>query len=52
MNYTSVDQANGTGTTPVRNQTVLVQLQLRTLGDTSVKSSLSNVPYTDGIGGH
>ena len=53
VNYTSIYQDNGTGTTPVRNQTVLVQLQLRTLGDTSVKSNLSNVPYTDGIGaGH
>ena len=50
VNYTSVYQDNGTGTTPVRNQTVLVQLQFRTLGDTSVKSNLGNVAYTDGIG--
>ena len=50
VNYSSVYQDKGTGT-PVRNQTVLVQLQLRTLGDTKVQSSLSDVKVQDGLGG-
>ena len=50
VNYASVYQDKGTGT-PVRNQTILVQLQLRTLGDTRVQSSLSAVRVDDGLGG-
>ena len=50
VNYTSVYQDKGTGT-PVRNQTVLVQLQLRTLGDTRMQSNLSAVRVDDGLGG-
>jgi LPS-assembly protein len=50
VNYASVYQDKGTGT-PVRNQTVLVQLQLRTLGDTRVQSSLSAMRVDDGLGG-
>lgn len=50
VNYASVYQDKGTGT-PIRNQTILVQLQLRTLGDTRVQSSLSAVRVDDGLGG-
>jgi LPS-assembly protein len=50
VTYASVYQDKGTGT-PVRNQTVLVQLQLRTLGDTRVQSSLSAMRVDDGLGG-
>ena len=39
VNYTSAYEANQNGIgPPVRNQTVLVQLELRTLGDTKVRS--------------
>jgi hypothetical protein len=34
----------------VRNQTVLFSLQLRTLGDTTVNTGLSNIKYQDGVG--
>ena len=36
---------------PVRNQTVLFQLQLRTLGDTRLQSSLGDIKVQDGLGG-
>lgn len=50
VNYTSVYQDNVGGTGPTRNQTVLFQLQLRTLGDTRIASSLANVRVQDGLG--
>ncbi len=48
VNYTSVYQDNGSGV-PVRNQTVMLQLQLRTLGDTRVTSSLGDIRVQDGL---
>ena len=48
VNYTSVYQDTGTGS-PVRNQSVILQLQLRTLGDTRVQSSLSDIKVQDGL---
>ena len=36
---------------PVRNQTLLFQLQLRTLGDTRFQSSLGDIKVQDGLGG-
>jgi LPS-assembly protein len=52
VNYTSAYQANQNGVgPPVRNQTILVQLELRTLGDTKVSSSLGNVKVQDGLTG-
>ena len=49
VQYTSVLQANGAGQT-VRNQTVLLSLQLRTVGDTRVRSSLGELAVQDGLG--
>ena len=56
VNYASVytEKAGagvGTGTGPVRNQTLLFQLQLRTLGDTRFQSSLGDIKVQDGLGG-
>ncbi|HWG05442.1 MAG TPA: LPS assembly protein LptD, partial [Beijerinckiaceae bacterium] len=52
INYTSAYQANQNGVgPPVRNQTVLVQLELRTLGDTKVSSTLGNLKVQDGLTG-
>jgi LPS-assembly protein len=48
VNYTSILRDNGQGT-QTRNQTVTVQLQLRTLGDTRVRSSLGEVRVPDGL---
>lgn len=48
VNYTSILQDNGAGT-QTRNQTVTLQLQLRTLGDTRVRSSLGDVVVPDGL---
>ncbi len=43
VNYVSAYQDNGTGTnTLVRNQTIVVQLQLRTLGGATVKSGIGS----------
>ncbi len=50
VQYTSVLQANGAGQS-VRNQTLLLSLQLRTVGDTKVRSSLGETPVQDGLGG-
>ena len=47
--FTSIYQDNGYGMSPIRNQTVLFQLQLRTLGDTKVKSSVGDVRVSDGL---
>ncbi len=50
VQYTSVLQANGAGQT-VRNQTVLFSLQLRTVGDTRVRSNIGELAVQDGLGG-
>ncbi len=49
VNYASAYQDYGSGSL-VRNQTVLVQLQLRTLGSTSVNESFLNTKSLDGVG--
>jgi LPS-assembly protein len=48
VNYTSVYQDNGNGTL-TRNQTVLLQLQLRTLGDAKFQRSFNNTSTIDGL---
>ncbi len=48
INYTSAYQDKGAGV-PVRNQTLAFQLQLRTLGDTRITSSLGNSSAQDGL---
>ena len=50
INYTSVYQEKP-GIGPVRNQTVLVQLQLRTLGETRWQSEFGYTKVQDGLGG-
>ena len=50
LNYTSV-YTDKPLIGPVRNQTVLFQLQLRTLGDTRLQSSLGDIKVQDGLGG-
>ncbi len=48
LNYTSIYQDDGTGN-PVRNQTVTVDLKLRTLGDAKVSTSLGGIGVQDGL---
>jgi LPS-assembly protein len=48
VNYSSLYQDNGSGSL-VHNQTVLLQLQLRTLGDVKVKQSFLNTNTLDGL---
>ncbi len=48
VNYSSVYQDNGNGAL-VRNQTVLLQLQLRTLGDTKISQTFANTNSLDGV---
>jgi LPS-assembly protein len=48
VTYTSVYQDNGTGTLS-RNQTVLVSLQLRTLGDAKFSKTTVATPSLDGV---
>jgi len=48
VNYTSLYQDNGNGAL-VHNQTVLLQLQLRTLGDARLTQSFSNTTSLDGV---
>ena len=50
VNYTSIYQDNGTGTFE-RNQTVLVSLQLRTLGDAKFSKSTLDTTTTSGLDG-
>ena len=50
VTYSSVYQDNGTGTFE-RNQTVLVSLQLRTLGDASFSKSTLSSTTTNGLDG-
>jgi LPS-assembly protein len=50
INYTSNYEANQNGIgPPIRNQTVLLQIALRTLGDTRVQAGLGNVEVQDGL---
>jgi LPS-assembly protein len=48
VNYSSIYQDNGNGAL-VRNQTVLLQLQLRTLGDAKLSQSFSTTSALDGV---
>jgi len=48
VNYSSIYQDNGNGAL-VHNQTVLMQLQLRTLGDAKVSQTFSNTTGLDGV---
>jgi len=48
VNYSSIFQDYGSGSL-VRNQTVLLQLQLRTLGDTRVTQTFLNTSGLDGV---
>jgi LPS-assembly protein len=48
VNYSSIYQDNGNGSL-VRNQTVLFQLQLRTLGDARLSQSFTNTTALDGV---
>ncbi|MGH6936870.1 MAG: LPS-assembly protein LptD, partial [Methylocella sp.] len=48
VNYSSIYQDYGSGSL-VRNQTVLVQLQLRTLGDARVTQTFLNTAALDGV---
>jgi len=48
VNYSSIYQDYGSGSL-VRNQTVLLQLQLRTLGDTRVTRTFLNTTALDGV---
>ncbi len=48
LNYTSIYQDDGTGN-PVRNQTVMLDLKLRTLGDAKVSTSLGEIGVQDGL---
>ena len=48
VNYSSIYQDYGSGSL-VRNQTVLLQLQLRTLGDTRVTQTFLNTRALDGV---
>ena len=48
VRYTSILESNGAGAT-VRNQTVLLSLQLRTVGDTRISSSLGTTPIGGGL---
>ncbi len=48
VNYSSIYQDYGSGSL-VRNQTVLLQLQLRTLGDTKVSQTFLNTSGLDGV---
>ncbi len=49
VQYTSVLQANS-ARQPVRNHTVMMTLQLRTVGDARVRSGLGETGITDGLG--
>ncbi len=49
INYTSVYQVNTSTGLPGRNQTLLMTLNLRTLGEAKVGASLGFVPQNDGL---
>jgi LPS-assembly protein len=48
VNYSSIYQDNGNGAL-VRNETVLLQLQLRTLGDAKVRQTFTTTTALDGV---
>jgi LPS-assembly protein len=48
VNYSSIYQDYGT-TTLTRNQTVMVQLQLRTLGEAKINESVLHTNTLDGL---
>ncbi len=48
LNYTQIYQDNGYGV-PVLNQTIMAQIQLRTLGDAKISTSLGNIGTQDGL---
>ncbi|NDA47127.1 MAG: LPS-assembly protein LptD [Alphaproteobacteria bacterium] len=48
-NYTSIYQDNGSGSAPIRNQSLMLTLQLRTLGDTKIKSNVGDIRIDDGL---
>jgi LPS-assembly protein len=50
LSYTSIYQDDGTGN-PVRNQTIMLDLKLRTLGDAKVSTSLGDIGVQDGLSG-
>ena len=43
VNYSSTFQQNAVGTPTTRSQTIMFQLQLRTLGEAKVATSLSGL---------
>ncbi|HMN74185.1 MAG TPA: LPS assembly protein LptD, partial [Rhodoblastus sp.] len=49
INYTSTYQVNASTGLPGRNQTLLMTLNLRTLGEAKVGASLGFVPQNDGL---
>ena len=49
ISYTSVYQVNSSTGLPGRNQTLLMSLQLRTLGEAKVGASLGFTPLNDGL---
>ncbi len=48
-NYSSIYQDNGSGSSPIRNQTIMFELQFRTLGDTKIKSNFGDLRIDDGL---
>jgi LPS-assembly protein len=49
VNYSSIYQPQSTTGLPARNQTIMVSLQLRTLGDAKFNYGLGSVPLNDGV---
>jgi LPS-assembly protein len=49
VNYTSVYQPQANTGLPARNQTIMVTLQLRTLGNVTFGAGLGSVPVNDGV---
>ena len=49
INYSSMYQVNSTTGLPGRNQTLLLSLQLRTLGEAKVGANLGFLPVNDGV---
>jgi len=49
VNYSSIYQPQSVTGLPARNQTIMVSLQLRTLGDAKFNYGLGSVPLNDGV---
>jgi LPS-assembly protein len=49
INFTSTYPPNATATTNTRNQTILFQLVLRTLGQAKISTSVAGLTGTDGV---